>query len=371
MQDIREEKNLKGKRVLVRVGINMPIENGEVTNLFRIESILETIQFLKNEEAKIILIGHFGRSHSTIEPVYSALKERMELSFVPEIVGEKVVTHISRMENGDIVLLENVRLDKREYENNDTFAKELASLADIFVNEAFSASHRMHTSLVGVPKFLPSFAGIHLQEEVRMLSKARAPKSPSLFVLGGAKFETKLPLVEKFSDIYETIFICGALANDFFKAKGFEVGESQLSGVDVSRLLIKKHIYIPSDVVVISGGEKSVKKPSDVEKEERIVDAGPETLKELSGKISDAKSILWNGPLGEYEKGSSEGTDKLTQLISDSNAESIVGGGDTVAAIANLKLENSYTFLSTGGGAMLQFLLEGTLPAIEALDFYR
>ena len=195
------------------------------------------------------------------------------------------------------------------------------------------------------------------------------PESPSLFILGGAKFETKLPLITAFSRLYDSVFIGGALANNFFKARGFEIGTSTLSGEEnnISDLLVQENILVPIDVVVAHEGVRDIKTPDALQLHERIADAGPQTLALLKEKIAHSRTILWNGPLGEYENGFGEATDALARALAESTARTTVGGGDTAASIASLGLEEKFTFLSTGGGAMLDYLLEGTLPGIEAL----
>jgi phosphoglycerate kinase len=329
VRNIRDLHDIAGKRVLVRVDWNVPIENGQVVDDFRIKKSLATIEFLQKGGAKVILCTHLEPEDSGVE----ALQK-----FVPQ--GAE--------------LLLNLRNDPREKGNDESFAKELASKADIFVNEAFSASHRAHASIVSVPKFMPSFAGFQFEEEVKNLSKAFEPKHPFFFVLGGAKFETKLPLLKKFIESADKVFVGGALANDFFKSRGMDVGSSLVSNQDfgLRDFLSTGKIMIPRDTT-LSG--------------DRIVDAGPETMEDLIDKVSEAKMILWNGPLGEYEKGHKRYTLELARMISESNAETIVGGADTLAAIKELGLFDKFSFVSTGGGAMLDFLANGTLPGIEAL----
>ncbi len=276
---------------------------------------------------------------------------------------------VEALQNGEVILLENLRQDDREVEGDDSLAKELARLADVYVNDAFSDSHREHASITGVPKYLPSYFGINFWKEYQSLKKAMKPESPSLFILGGAKFDTKMPLVLRYTNIYDKIFIGGALANDFFKAKDYEVGKSLISDADLknNEILRNQKIEIPLDVVV--DGPLGVREvgPRAVKENEVIMDAGPTSLKELEEMVQGAKTILWNGPLGNFEKGFSLGTEMLARTISKSDAYSVVGGGDTVAAIRSLRLDNRFSFMSTAGGAMLVFLETGTLPAIEAV----
>jgi 3-phosphoglycerate kinase len=366
MRGIQEAQNLIGKRVLVRIDID---DSGK--SMFPAESSKKTILFLKEAGARVILLGHVGRDkEESAKKIFEILSKEIEINFISDLVGDISRKSINKMHNGDVVLLENVRNDEREIINDESFSKELSNLADIYVNEAFAVSHRRHSSVVGVPKFLPSFAGFQLQEEIKALSQALVPKQPSLFILSGAKIETKLPLIEKFVSIYSNIFVGGVLANNLFKAKGFEVGVSVTSNedIDVSPILNNDKVIIPVDVVVENGDKCSIKKSEEVLPEEKIIDAGPDTVKILKDRISSSRCVLWNGPLGEYERGFDTATKEVALSMSKSSAHTIVGGGDTLSAIAKLNLEDRYSFVSTGGGAMLEFLLKGTLPGIEALN---
>jgi len=370
MKSIKDAGDLKGKKVLVRIDID---DRGDSS--FPVAALLPTLSYLKDAGARIILLGHVGRStEMSSEKLFNILKKYLphnfELSFVPDITGNVAQSAIRNMQDGEVILLENVRRDEREIANDEVFAKELAQLADIYVNDAFPVSHRMHASVVGITKYVPSFAGLHLQAEVDALSDARTPESPSLFIIGGAKIETKLPFIEKFVTLYDYVFVGGVLANDFCKAQGFEMGVSMTSSgdIDISSLLHNEKVLLPIDVAVVVDGESAVKKISEVSPEEKIVDAGPETIAMLKEKIQDMHCVVWNGPLGEYERGFDAATKDLARIIAESSAYTLVGGGDTLNAIAELSLEEKYSFVSTGGGAMLDFLLNGTLPGIEALS---
>lgn len=344
--------NVKGKKVLLRVDFNVPIKNGKVMDDFRIKRTLPTIEFLRRKGAKIILLSHLtdGRAKS-LRPVAKYLK----INFISSVLGKNVEQKISKMKNGEVLLLENIRSDKREEKNNRKFAKKLADLGDIYVNDAFSASHRNHASVTGVPKYLPSYIGFLFEEEFKNLKDAFKPRHPFLFILGGIKFSTKLGLLEKFSAIADKIFIGGALANNFFWAKKINIGGSLLDkNIDIKKFLRNPKIILPIDV----------KKKNSV-----ILDIGPLAIKELSLLIKESKFILWNGPLGSFEeKGFGKGTETAARLISQLGARSIIGGGDTIAAVkkAGIPLKR-FSFVSTAGGAMLEFLAKGTLPGIEAL----
>ncbi|MEX2437237.1 MAG: phosphoglycerate kinase [Candidatus Paceibacterota bacterium] len=363
MKRIQDAGELHGKRVLVRIDVD---DAG--VNPFPLKALRPTLDYLKRAGARTILIGHVGRdAHASAEKLFTILKKELELRFVPDITGATAHTAINEMQDGEVVLLENVRQDPRELENSPVFAKELSELADVYVNDAFAVSHRVHASIVGVTAFLPSYAGFRLQEEVRVLSHALTPKSPSLFILSGAKTETKLPLIRKFVAIYDDVFIGGVPANNFFKERGFETGHSVVEDVDISAILTNEKIIVPQDVVVLCEEERFVKKLEAVSPHDKIVDAGPQTIQALNEKIMKAHCVVWNGPLGEYERGFDTGTKDLAKALAKSPAHTLVGGGDTLSAITELNLENDFSFISTGGGAMLQFLLDGTLPGIKAL----
>jgi 3-phosphoglycerate kinase len=370
MNDIRHAKDLRGKKVLVRIDADVPIEDGVVVNPFRLTALLPTITFLIGEGAKVILLGHLGREGASLQAVHTELSKHLTLSFVEDILGARAKKAIAHLADGEVVLLENIRREAGESQNDEELAKHLAALADIYVNEAFSVSHRTHASIVGVPKFLPHYAGIQLQEEVFQLKKARNPEHPSLFILAGAKFETKLPLIKNFVDLYDMVFVGGAIANDFFNAQGLEIGSSLISEekLDISTLVEHERILLPIDVVIRKGDGVRTTTPDTVLPGERIVDAGPKTVAMLEEKIAQSKSILWNGTLGEYTHGFAEATNQIARILAHTQHNTILGGGDTSAAIADLHLEDKYSFLSTGGGAMLQFLIDGTLPGIEALQ---
>lgn len=366
MKGIQEAGNLKGKKVLVRIDI----DDAGVNN-FPVRVLIPTLSYLKESGARTILLGHVGRDiDASAKKLFDILEKETSLRFIPDLVGESAHDGINTMKDGDVVLLENVRSDIRETENNEGFAQELAKLADIYVNDAFSVSHREHASVVGVPQYLPSFAGFQLQAEIQALSKALTPESPSMVILSGAKTETKLPFIKKFITSYDYVFVGGVPANNFLKEKGLEIGVSIISSehIDISSIVNDKKIIIPTDVVVIKDGVSNTKSVEGVLPGEKIVDVGPETVRELKEKISHMSCVLWNGPLGEYERGFDLATKDLARIIAESNAHTLVGGGDTLSAIAELGLEDNYSFISTGGGAMLQFLLNGTLPGIEALN---
>lgn len=364
---------IKGKRVLVRSDLNLPLNaKGDVSDIFRLKRGWETVSYLAERGARVIIVSHIGRDpEASMEPVARAMKEIAKVVFVPDLVGHAAHDCVSAMRDGDVVLLENLRRDARETENDEVFAKDLASLAEIYVDDAFAAAHRAHASIVGVPRFLPSYAGLLMRDEVLHLEKARTPRSPSFAILGGAKFETKAPLIRSLLAAYDRLFVVGALANDVFKAKGFPVGRSliskELPGSDV---LGHPHFVSPVDVTVErSDGQARVKNPEEVEADDKIVDIGPESVSAVAPYIAEARSFLWSGPTGMYEKGYIHYTQGIAELLEKSKANKVIGGGDTIAAIeASGVAQDKLGFLSTGGGAMLEYLLKGTLPGIQALE---
>lgn len=359
-----------GSSVIVRVDFNVPIFDGKVRDSFRINRSLRTIDYLRAKGAKIILISHITGADS-LQIVSDFLQDKVPHIFIRDFTSEDSRERLQGLGNGEVALLENLRITKGEEENNEDFARSLAALASVYVNDAFSVSHRKHASIVGLPQFLPSFAGFLLAEEIQMLERALNPEKPLLFVLGGAKFETKLPLVERFLNIADTIVLGGALANDVYKAKGLNVGTSLVSDADIANIMNSEKVVVPSEVIVLRENESRAVSSDRVLDHDLISDAAPEWTETLQAKISSAKTILWNGPLGNYEAGFSAGSEKLAKLIAAADGFSIIGGGDTVALVDELGLVEKFNFISTGGGAMLDFLSSGTLPGIEMLKNMR
>ncbi|HLP43894.1 MAG TPA: phosphoglycerate kinase [Candidatus Nanoarchaeia archaeon] len=372
LKSIEDVKNLKGKRVILRADFNVPIAKGKVVDDFRIQAVLPTIQMLKDAGAKVIILSHVeGKGGASLKPVANYfVNKKFPVTFIPKYFTASATKTLDKMNNGDVVLFENVRTNKGEKDNDDKFSKKLAEMGDLYVNDAFPVSHRAHASIVGIPKFLPSYMGPVFKREVKHLSTAFKPDRPFLFILGGAKFDTKMALLKKFMNLADFIFVGGALANNFFKELNMEIGDSVVSdgNYDLPQLLQTKKVFIPIDGSIQNGKKVTTKQVQDMVPKDKIWDAGPETLVQLKDLIDRSKFVLWNGPLGNYEEGFSEGTKNLAEIISKSNAKSVVGGGDTVAAIQELGLMDKFTFVSTGGGAMLDFLANETLPGIEAIE---
>jgi len=370
VKSIKEVEDLKGKKVLLRSDLNVPILNGQIEDTFRIKRSLITINFLKERGAKVIILSHIWNAETkTFKSVYEHIAQEIDLTFVEDVLSEEARTKVSDMKDGDIILMENLRHHEGEVKNDLNFANELSQLGDIYVNDAFSVCHRKHASIMSLPKLLPSYSGLLFEEEVEKLSTVLNPPKPFLFILGGAKFETKIPLIIKYLDRADYVYAAGALANDFFKIKGYETGISLISEKDynLENYIERENLILPKDVTVRNKKGIFVKKPEDVEKEDHILDIGVESIIELKELIKKSKFILWNGPLGDYEKGFRDGTIDLAKAIIDSPAQSIVGGGDTFAVISKLNLEDEFDFISTAGGALLEFVYSGTLPGIEVL----
>ncbi len=372
MKSIKEVKNLKGKKVLLRLDLNVPIRDGKILNDFRIKKAIPTIKFLQEQGSRVIILSHIGRKkEGTLRPVSYYLQEKIDnIIFDGDVLNDDVLEMVGHMQDGDVILMENLRKHEEEKKGDESFSQQIARLGDIYVNESFSNSHRNHSSITGLPRFLPSYTGILFQEEVRKLSQGFEPQSPSLFVIGGNKLKTKLPFIKHALEVGDFVFVGGALANNFFKEKGLEVGESFVidESFGLEELMKSEKLILPIDVVVEnSKGETIIKKPDEVLGDEKILDAGPETISLLIERLKEVNFVLMNGPLGDYERGFGKPTNELIQSIADSNAESFIGGGDTTALINQLGIEDKFTFVSTGGGAMLDFLQHKTLPGIEAL----
>ncbi len=358
MRSVREIPLFANIPILVRGALNVPVAGGRVVNDYRLRRALPTLQYLSERAAKVVLIGHIGEGGTeTLAPVAEALGALIPgVSFFPEIVGANVRAAIREMSPGHILVLENLRRSKGETASDPAFAAELATLADVFVQDSFDTCHRSHASIVGIPDLLPSYAGLLLEEEVTELTRALTPEEPSLAVIGGAKFSTKEPVLRQLLAKYNHVFVGGALANDFLKTRGQDVGKSLVSGADpahIQELLANPKLVLPVDSVIAH---------------EMILDHGVETSALLAELARGARTILWNGPLGKFEDGYGQSTEHFARAVAESGARSIVGGGDTVAAIEKLGLLSKFSFVSTGGGAMNDFLADGSLVGIDALD---
>jgi len=342
------------RRVLLRVDFNVPLKKGLVADDFRIKETVPTIKQLLRSGKQVFLITHLDIDGKTphLDAIKIALEKILGLK-VGFLRGRVLLPQKSASMSAKVVLFDNIRLNAGEKQNDRAFARRLAAWGDEYINEAFSASHREHASIVGLPKFLQSSLGPLFKNEIKNLSRFFKPKHPFLLILGGKKFETKEPLVKKFLKSADAIFIGGALGNTFLHQRGVSVGKSKVESIKIpDKILWSEKIMLPEDWI---------------EKNGIIYDAGPKTVRALAELAKKAKFVLWNGTLGLCEKGFDFGTRELAKELGKSKAFKVVGGGDTVAAIRQMKLEKNFDFLSTGGGAMLEFLAKGTLPGIEVL----
>jgi phosphoglycerate kinase len=365
---------LKGKFVLVRAGLDVPLDSrGEVSDTFRVERACPTLRYLSERGARVVILSHIGRDPTeTNAPVGRMLNKYLKAFYVPDVFGPAAKSALAAMKDGEIVLLENLRQQyDLEKANDAVFSRSLAALGDIYVNDAFSNSHRPHASMIGIPKILPSYSGLLLRDEIAALSEALHPPHPALAIIGGAKFETKDPVIRLFLDSYDCVSVVGAIANDVLRAKGYPVGRSRISeyAPDIS-IATNDRLLSPVDVTVERPDKQArVKKPEDVLGEDKIVDIGPDTVAQLAPILEKSRFIIWNGPTGLFEDGYVSWTHAIAELVAQSSAKKIIGGGDTLAVLreSGVPLE-SLGFLSTGGGAMLEYLLKGTLPGIAVLD---
>ena len=390
-----KDLNVEGKKVLVRVDFNVPLSkdgNHTISDDTRIKAALPTIDYLLENNAKVILMSHLGRPKGEANPEFSLkpVAEWLEkhygekFHFLPSdvVVDEKVKEEVEKLENGNLALLENTRYVKGETKNDPEFAKELSSLADLFVNDAFGTSHRAHASNVGVASNLESAVGFLIQKEIEIMGKAlENPEKPFVSILGGAKVSDKIGVIENLISKVDYILIGGGMAYTFLKAQGKEIGKSLLEEdkMDLSLELIKKaeannvKILLPKDVVIADeikeDAETEIVDIDNIPQDKEALDIGPKTAKEYADIIKKAKTVVWNGPMGVFEvKVFANGTNEVAKALADSSATTIVGGGDSALAIEEAGYKDKITHVSTGGGASLEFLEGKTLPGIECID---
>ena len=354
----------------MRSSLNIAMVNNVPQDLIRLRSSMRTIQWLSDQKAKVIVIGHLSGKGESFEKVSEVMQSYIKHSFIPEIVGKKVKSAVKSMENGDVLLLENIRIDSREDAANLDFAKELAVNADLYVFDAFDVSHRAHSSVTLIPTLLKSYSGIQFLDEIDVLVKLVKPTHPSFFVIGGAKTDTKIPLLRSMLDVYGKVFLGGVMANTFL-AKKYQVGRSKIDeDTEIEDLINNPKILLPVDVVVehaLRG--MSTLTVDKVEEGDKIVDIGPKTLDMLKESLSDVKTVLWNGPLGFYEDGFVNGSVQFAKhVVAVEDVYSIAGGGDTLVCLKASGTLDRWSFVSTGGGAMVSFLSTGELKLPETLD---
>lgn len=390
-----KDLDVRGKKVLVRVDFNVPLskeDRSKIADDSRIRAALPTIDYLLENGAKVILISHLGRpggeanQEFTLKPVANWLSnhydEKFEFLAADEVVNEDVKEKVNDLKDGELALLENTRFVAGETKNDEALANELASLADLYVNDAFGTSHRAHASNVGVASILPSAVGLLIEKEIDVMGKAlEKPEHPFLSILGGAKVSDKIGVIENLITKVDTILIGGGMAYTFLKAQGKEIGKSLLEEdkMDLSLELLERakennvEILLPVDVVIADdiapGVETEIVDIDNIPADKEALDIGPKTAEIYAEKIKNAKTVVWNGPMGVFEiKEFSNGTNKVAHALAEADATTIVGGGDSALAIEMADLKDKITHVSTGGGASLEFLEGKDLPGISAIE---
>lgn len=386
--------DVKNKTILLRADLNVPRQNGIVSDTTRIDRLKPTITYLREQGAKILILSHFGRPDGEQCPemslafLTSVLEKRWDapVRFSPECIGEVANDIAKSAKNGEIILLENLRFHKGEKANDPEFSRELAKLGDIYINDAFSVSHRAHASTTGIAQLLPSAAGLLMEEELNALEQALAtPEKPVLAVIGGSKVSTKLDVLTNMIEKVDYLVLGGGMANTFLYALGHDMGRSlcEKDMADTARSIIAKaknigcEIILPTDVIVVSDlRENAEHECVDIESipsDGMAIDVGEKTIKYISEKIEDSKTIVWNGPLGVFEiKPFDEGTNAIAKIVakqsSSGKCKSVAGGGDTVAALENAGASKDFSYISTAGGAFLEWLEGKPLPGVVALE---
>jgi len=392
MRSIKDELNLKQKKILLRLDLNVPLDNDRITDTTRIDKILPTIKYLLKNDAKIIILSHVGRpkgrivNELSLKPICENLKKKLNVNIklITKSLKEIDSSDLFIDQDEKIVILENLRFYQEEEENSIEFAKHLARLADIYVNDAFSCSHRAHASIFEITKFLPSFAGLQLNLEIDALNKITSKiKRPVTCIIGGSKISSKINIIKNLIPKFDNIVIVGGMANNVLKYKGFNIGKSiQEANCDQ---IIKEIFYLseknnckivyPEDVTVGKdlNGSAKIKDVNKVSEDELILDIGPKTIQTVNNLIEKSETILWNGPAGYFEnpnfaKGSLKIANKIVEKNKSNTIYSVAGGGDTVALLNRIGVTNNFNFVSTAGGAFLEYLEGKELPGIKALN---
>ena len=392
MKKIQDQLDLNQKKILLRLDLNVPLENGKITDTNRIDKILPTLKFLLKNNSKIIILSHVGRpkgkiiNELSLKPICEDLNNKINqnIRLVTQNLNEIVSKNLFNSPNEKIIMLENLRFYKEEEENDNDFAKKLANLADIYVNDAFSCSHRSHASIHKITKFLPSYSGLQLNLEVNALNKITSEiKKPITCIIGGSKISTKINIIKNLIPKFNNIIIVGGMANNILKYKGCEIGKSikEENCDQIIKQLFEMSerenckILFPVDVAVGKNvdGISEIKNINKVLKNELILDIGPKTIKIINDIIESSNTVLWNGPAGYFEnpnfaKGSYEIAKKIVEKNKKNSIYSVAGGGDTVALLNNIGVFNNFDFVSTAGGAFLEYLEGKELPGIKALN---
>jgi phosphoglycerate kinase len=388
-QTIRDV-NWQGKRALVRVDFNVPMQNGVVGDDTRVRAAIPTIKYLIDHGASVVLMSHLGRPKNKIveelrlKPIAEHLAKLMGITVIatPAVAGPEALTAAQSLKPGQVLLLENTRFDAREEANDESLAKEYAALADIYVNDAFGAAHRAHASTEGVARFLPAVAGLLMERELEALAGTlENPVRPFITIIGGAKISDKIGVIENLLTKVDALLIGGGMANTFLLAQGYSIGDSlvETSSLDLAKRMIDlaasrgTKLLLPTDAVVADAfapdANTQVVPVTAVPAGWRILDIGPDTRTVYAAEIAKAKTVIWNGPMGVFEMPAfAHGTRAVAQALADSSAKSVIGGGDSVAAIEQMGLADKVSHISTGGGASLELLEGQVLPGVAALN---
>ena len=392
MKSIKEETNLEKKKILLRLDLNVPLLDSKITDATRIDKILPTLNFLISQNAKIIIISHVGRPKGkvvndlSLRPICKDLEMKLSqnIKLLAKDVKEIVSNDLFQNDDERVIMLENIRFYPEEEKNNQSFAKQLSTLADIYVNDAFSCSHRAHASIDQITNFLPSYSGLQFDLEVNALRKITSEiKKPISCIIGGSKISTKINIIKNLIPKFDNIIIVGGMANNIIKYMGNNIGKSlqeENSDHIIKEILLLSEtgnckIIYPKDIVVGNNlkGDPQIKELSEVSSKEMILDIGPKTIKVISDIIDESNTILWNGPAGYFENQNfANGSIKIAEKIIENNKSnkiySVAGGGDTVSLLNNLNSINDFDFVSTAGGAFLEYLEGKELPGIKALN---
>ena len=383
---------LKGKKVIVRVDLNVPMENGSITEVSRIVKILPTLKLLIEKKAKIIILSHIGRpkgkvvKEMSLEPISKKLSDllNIEILFNKNEITEKTFIEINKIPDGSIMMMENIRFYKEEEENEEFFSKKISNLGDVYVNDAFSCSHRAHSSIEGIAKYIPSYCGLQFSEEINALSKITSKITrPVTCIIGGSKISTKIKIISNLIKDFDNIIIVGGMGNALLKNTGINIGKSVCDDgyKDLVEEILKKskdhncQIYYPLDVVVSKtlDGNGTIKEINEIIDDEMILDIGPKTITSIRNVINESNTVLWNGPAGYFENPNfANGTKEILEIIANKKSKdkiyTVAGGGETVAVINKFKKLDSFNFVSTAGGAFLEYLEGKELPGIKALN---
>ena len=384
---------LKGKKVLVRVDLNVPMKDGTITEVSRIVKILPTVKLLIEKKAKIIILSHIGRPKGkvingmSLEPISKKLSALLntEILFNKDKIDEKTLSEISKIPDGSIMMLENIRFYEEEEQNEDSFSKKISNLGDIYINDAFSCSHRAHSSIKGITKYIPSYCGLQFIEEVNALKKITSKITrPVTCIIGGSKISTKIKIISNLIKDFNNIIIVGGMGNAMLKNTGINIGKSICDDgyKDLVGEILKKSkthdckIHYPLDVVVSKtlNGNGTIKEINEIDNDEMILDIGPKTITLIKSIVEESNTILWNGPAGYFENPNfANGTKNILEIIADKRVKdkiyAVAGGGETVAVINKFNKFDTFNFVSTAGGAFLEYLEGKELPGIKALKY--